>query len=460
MKAPLSIRARTSLLFAGSAAAVLMIAGLLFEHALSDRFLKQDTIELRGKMEVVGDILRGIRARADEQALPLRMNDVVSGHPGIVISVRTNAGVLFASGDRKIGSQLATEEVSPGDKPTMRMFGGRVYRYLVRRIRQASPAGGDARAVIALDVTDDQKFMTELRRYLWTGMATVFLILGWLGWVVVRHGLAPLRRVSTQVATVSTKQLDQPLEVEGVPQELRDLVAAFNAMLARLHDSFRRLSEFSSDIAHELRTPIHNLLIQTQVTLGGEESVSAYRAALQSNEEEYQRLSKMISDMLFLAKADNRLVSLKREPVVLAAEVEALFEYYEALASERSIQLVQSGHATVSADRTMIQRALSNLLSNALRFTPPGMSVQVHIRTENGKTLLSVTNPGSELPGTQRERIFERFYRVDPSRREGDADNVGLGLAITRSIVEMHDGKISADSEDGRVTFLITLPAS
>jgi two-component system, OmpR family, heavy metal sensor histidine kinase CusS len=459
MRSPLSIRARTSLLFAGSAAAVLMIAGVLFEHALGDRFLKEDTVELRGKMDVVQKILLGIRTRADEQALAPRMNDVVSGHPGIVIFVRADAGPVFASGDPRIGNQLAAESVSPGDKPAMREFGSRAYRYLVRRVPLKSANGADARAVIALDVTDDQKFVADLRRYLWTGMATVFLVLGWLGWVVVRHGLAPLRRVSTQVAAVSTKQLDQPLELEGVPQELRELVAAFNAMLARLHESFRRLTEFSSDIAHELRTPIHNLLIQTQVALGGAENLAEYRAVLQSNEEEYQRLSKMISDMLFLAKADNRQVSLKREAVDLASEVASLFEYYEALASERNIRLVQDGHAIVSADRAMIRRALSNLLSNALRFTPQGMAISVHIGTERGTASLSVANPGREIPADQRERVFERFYRIDPSRREGDVDNVGLGLAITRSIIEMHGGRIAAESANGRVTFLLTLPS-
>ena len=218
--------------------------------------------------------------------------------------------------------------------------------------------------------------------------------------------------------------------------------------------------QFIIDANHELRTPIHNLLIQTQVTLGGEESLPTYRAVLQSNEEEYQRLSKMISDMLFLAKADNKLVSLKKEPFDLASEVATLFEYYEALASERRIQLVQSGHAIVLADRAMIQRALSNLVSNALRFTPQGMPVKVHIGTEHGTALLSVANPGRDIPGEQRDRIFERFYRVDPSRREGHVDNVGLGLAITRSIIEMHDGQISVNSGDGWVTFLVKLPGS
>ena len=171
--------------------------------------------------------------------------------------------------------------------------------------------GGPVTAMIALDIAEDHDFVAELQEYFWFGMAQVALVLGCLGWIVVRHGLAPLRKVSAAVAAISTRQLDKPLEDKGVPKELRELVRAFNAMLARLHESFRRMADFSSDIAHELRTPIHNLLIQTQVTLGGQDSVDTYRAVLQSNEEEYQRLSGMISDMLFLAKADNKQASLR-----------------------------------------------------------------------------------------------------------------------------------------------------
>jgi two-component system heavy metal sensor histidine kinase CusS len=455
MRTPISITARMSLLFALSAACVLMISGAIFEHALKVRYLKEDTVELDGKMEVVRNIITSSHQFEDATEVPLWLNDIVSGHPGIIISVRTNDGVLFSAGDREVANRLVNEKAEPGMPPATRRYGNRVYRFISNRVRQGKAT---ALAVIALDITDDQNFIVAFQKNLWFGMTLVALVLGWLGWIVVRHGLTPLRTVSSMVAEISTQQLDKPLNDKGVPAELQELVAAFNTMLARLHDSFRRLSEFSSDIAHELRTPIHNLLIQTQVTLAGAESLEACRSVLQSNEEEYQRLSKMISDMLFLAKADNKQVFLKKEWVELETEVASLFDFYDALATEQGILLQQTGKARVSADRLMIQRALSNLLSNAIRFTPRGMAITVDISTENGWVNLAIRNPGPAIRQEHLERIFERLYRIDPSRREGNTDNVGLGLAITKSIMDIHGGRISVESKEGRVTFSLRLP--
>ncbi len=458
MKVAVSITARISLLFALSAAAVLLLGGFGFEYALRDRLRKEDTVELGGKMEMVRAIFSGAGGHVARADIPVRLNDIVYGHPGIIIMVKTAEGVLFSSGNISVANQLANEGEQAEKAPAIRRYGAHVYRFMSSRIEQGRPEMGTAQAVIALDITDDQNFVKEFQRYLWGGMALVSLILGWLGWAAVRHGLAPLRQVSALVAAISSKQLDKPLDDQGVPAELRELVAAFNTMLTRLHDSFRRLSEFSSDIAHELRTPIHNLLIQTQVTLAGDESLAACRAVLQSNEEEYQRLSRMITDMLFLAKADNKLLSLKKEPVALAQEVAGLFEFYEAMASERGIRLIQGGDAMVAADRLMVQRALSNLLSNALRYTPEGGEIRVEIGADRDRVNMTIANPGPGIPADQRDRIFERLYRIDPSRREGHTDNVGLGLAITRSIVEMHGGRISVDSKDGWVVFTMILP--
>jgi two-component system heavy metal sensor histidine kinase CusS len=219
---------------------------------------------------------------------------------------------------------------------------------------------------IALDVSRDQEFLTEFSEFLWFGMILAAVALGWLAWVVVRKGLSPLSDVSAMMAKISAQRLDMPVPAADVPQELKELVSSFNTMLARLNDSFRRLSEFSSDIAHELRTPIQNLMIQTEVTLTSESDVTEYRINLQSNLDEFGRLSRMISDMLFLAKVDNRLFALRRESIDLHTEVTKLFNFYEALASERNVSLTQSGAATIHADRLMIQRALSNLLSNAI----------------------------------------------------------------------------------------------
>lgn len=459
MKRPISLTARMSLLFALSAAGVLMIAGVMFERALNERLLKRDKEELSGKMELVTDIILEAHKFEDISNLPVRLNDVVFGHPGMVVAVRTEKGaVLFTAGNEHIAEQLQDELIPAAAQPVTKKYGEHFYRLSSSRVMRAVHEGGPVRVMIALDITEDHDFVTELQEYIWFGMAQVALVLGCLGWIVVRHGLAPLRKVSAMVAAISTRQLDKPLEEKGVPKELLELAMAFNAMLARLHESFRRLTDFSSDIAHELRTPIHNLLIQTQVTLSGQDNIDTYRAVLQSNEEEYQRLSGMISDMLFLAKADNKQASLRKEQVELHTEVANLFDFYEALASELGIELQQTGTAKVSADRLMMQRTLSNLLSNAIRFTPRGMAVKVSMGTENGWATLAISNPGPDIPADQRERIFERLYRIDPSRREGHTDNVGLGLAITKSIVEMHGGQISVTSQDGQVTFFLRIP--
>ncbi len=461
MKRPISLTVRMSLLFALSAAAVLMIAGATFERALDERLLRRDVEELSGKMELIREIVLSIHNFEDVSNLPIRMNDVVFGHPGIVISVRSGDGaLLFSAGDQQVAGQIQDELMPAGTEPATKRFGDRYYRYVSRPVARGAREGGPVNVMIALDVTEDRNFVSEVQRYVWLGVAQIAVVLGGLGWIIVRHGLAPLRQVSAMVAAISTRQLDKPLEDRIVPKELLALVTAFNAMLARLHEAFRHLTNFSSDIAHELRTPIQNLLVQTQVTLGGGDDVNAYRAVLQSNAEEYQRLSGMISDMLFLAKADNKQASLKREPIELDVEVGRLFEFYEALAAEQGIELRQTGAAKLFADRTMIQRALSNLLSNAIRFTPGGKAIDVAVDAADGWANIAVTNPGPEIPAEHKERIFERLYRVDPSRRQGQTDNVGLGLAITKSIVEMHGGEISMTSRDGHVTFLIRIPVS
>lgn len=459
MKMPTSLTARVSLLFAGLAAGVLLIAGLLFERAANNHFLEHDREELYGKMELIRDLLRTTTTRDAMAALPLRLHDAVSGHPGIVIMVAAGDGtMLFSIGNAEVVKHLLEGAEIGEPQPVTWSDADNTYRVVANRLALGIPGTQPARVAIAFDVTDDQQFMSEFREFLWFGMAQAALAMGFLGWVAVRAGLAPLHKMSMTMATVSAQQLDKPLPTANVPLELQELAAAFNRMLARLDDSFRRLSEFSSDIAHELRTPVNNLVMQTEVTLSRERDNTEYRAILQSNLEEFERLSRMISDMLFLAKADNKLVVLKREPIDLQAEVTRLFEFYDALAGEHGVRLVHSGTATVSGDRLMIQRALSNLLSNAIRFTPEGMAVTVTMGEDEDWVKVVVANPGPEIPAENLSRIFDRLYRVDPSRREGHTDNIGLGLAITKSIIEMHGGTISAESENGRTWFTITIP--
>ena len=226
-------------------------------------------------------------------------------------------------------------------------------------------------------------------------------------------------------------------------------------MLARLDDAFQRLSAFSADIAHELRTPLSNLLTQTQVILTQPRPLEDYREALHSNLEELQWMAQLVNDMLYLAKADHGLLMPSREALDLGDEVDALLEFFTLLAEDAQVTLVREGSAQTMGDRGMLRRALSNLLDNALRFTPPGGEVRVRI--ESGVTL-TVENSGEGIPAPLLPRLFDRFYRADPSRRAGSSEHAGLGLAITQSIVRAHGGRIYCESQAGWTRFVIELP--
>jgi two-component system heavy metal sensor histidine kinase CusS len=231
-------------------------------------------------------------------------------------------------------------------------------------------------------------------------------------------------------------------------------------MLERLEGSFRRLADFSSDIAHELRTPISNLMTQTQVVLSQPRSAEEYREILHSNLEEYERLARTIGDMLFLAKADNRLVVPRREAVDLAEEVKRLFEFYDAMASEAGVSLNLEGKGSVDGDRLMLQRAVSNLLANAILHTPKGGNVPVRIERGQDAVILTVENPSPEILPEQLDRLFDRFYRLDPSRRKDTGEGAGLGLAITKSIIEAHGGRVEAGWSKGQIRFRLWLLVS
>jgi two-component system heavy metal sensor histidine kinase CusS len=275
--------------------------------------------------------------------------------------------------------------------------------------------------------------------------------------MLARRSLAPLHRFNEQVSAVSVNRLDQRLDAGNTPAELHALALSFNNLLARLDDSFARLNAFSSDIAHELRNPLANLVGKTQLTLSRERDAGQYREALESNAEELERLSHMVADMLFLARAENAALALNWEEVNLAQLCAEVAEFYEIAAQERGIRIEVSGCGFARADPNLVRRAVGNLLSNSIRYTPDNATIDIRVSCEGGQDpRIEVSNPGNGIAPDMRERIFQRFVRGDQSRQREGAGSIGLGLSIVRSIMTLHGGEVDlASPGDGKTTFAL-----
>jgi two-component system, OmpR family, heavy metal sensor histidine kinase CusS len=266
-----------------------------------------------------------------------------------------------------------------------------------------------------------------------------------LAWWIARFGLRPLARLTARAEQISSSRLARPLPERDMPGELKELSHAFNRMLARLHESFTRLTQFSSDLAHDMRTPLTNLLAEAQVALSQPRSADDYRAVIESSVDEFQRLSRLIDSMLFLARADSAQSCLALQRLDARSEALRVAGYYESMAADAGVEIVVKGNARFEGDVLLVQRALSNLVSNALAHAPRGSTVELHCVERLRDVQLSVSDRGAGIAGPHLERIFDRFYRVDPARHNS-AHGTGLGLAIVKSIMNEHHGECCVES--------------
>jgi two-component system heavy metal sensor histidine kinase CusS len=464
MMRPKSITFRLTLFFSTASTTVLLVVGTLIGTLVEAHFEEIDLNDLNGKLELVRHTLAKARAPGDIEVVPQRLADALVGHHGLSVAVLgSDRKMLFRSPDAVFPTNILesgpAEDSSGRARPVVWEQDGQEYRGIAAAAVTGIAGQPPATVVIALNIEHHRIFMEAFQKSLWLAIAASIALTALLGWIAARRGLAPVRELADVAQGISAHRLGERLPPESVPTELADLALAFNDMLARLEGSFRRLSDFSSDLAHELRTPISNLMTQTQVAISKARSADQYREVLYSNLEEYERLARMIADMLFLAKADNGLIVPSSEAVDLAEETRELFGFYEAFAEEHAVSLVLAGAGVVRGDRLMVRRALSNLLSNAIRHTPRDGSVKVLVEPRNsGEIQLSVENPGEDIEPAHLPRLFDRFYRVDPSRQKA-SEGAGLGLAITKSIVDAHKGTIQAFSSNGSTRFAITFPA-
>ena len=457
-----SIAMRLTIFFAASATFSLLLLGLLINFLVDRHFNELDGETLHGKLELVRNALNQSRTPGDLDNLPQTLAAYLVGHPGLSVIVAFPEGrVLYStpeSAELPAGLLRGLVPAQPGRAIAWTTSGNRHFQGLsapaFSGVRDAPPLV----MVVGIDVSRHEAFLKVFLVSLWMIVCCAAGAIGLTGAFIARRELAPLRSLGDAVSTITARQLNYRVTLASVPDELVVVARAFNHMIERMEESFRALSAYASDLAHELRTPINTLLMQTQVILNKPRDAAAYRDVLSSNLEELARISRTIEDMLYLAKAENRLLLPRREAVDLAFETRQIIDYYRGLAEDKGITLEWAGSGRVEGDKLMLGRAINNLVSNAVKYTSQGGWIRVHIHDpDQAMVRLTVVNTGT-VPAEDLASIFDRFFRS--SRPQPSlADGTGLGLAITRSIMRAHEGDVVVRCENGVTTFELRFPA-
>lgn len=440
-----------------SFAVVLSVAGYSY-WALIDNLDREDDQFLADRMqEVTRDLARGPE-HWDE--LRARLAQTAAAPSGLPILVRVTSASSDDSSSIIVGSpgseSIPEIESLSAHAVELESTDGREWRVLSRIVPNEVASRPGWRVDIALDRTHEEAFLRRYQKQLLLVLTLALLVCAAGGLLIAWRELRPLREISATARIISASTLDQRLNAEPLARELAELAMTFNGMLDRLEDSFARLSQFSGDIAHELRTPINNLRGEIEVSLGRPRTDVEYRDVLGSCLEECGRLSQMVESLLFLARAEQPQALLKLDDLSLPSELETLRAFYEAAAEEAGVTLAVESppNLTLRADRSLFQRALGNLLTNALAHTPRGGHVTLKAASHANSVVIDVIDTGCGIEPEHLPHVFDRLYRADTARtsRQG----AGLGLAIVRSILELHSGNVTMTSHVGEGTTVRT----
>jgi two-component system heavy metal sensor histidine kinase CusS len=326
-----------------------------------------------------------------------------------------------------------------------RTVGGKHYRLFSSRIDGWTYQLAD-------DRTANVNLFADHRRNLLLAIIPTVIVALLGGYVLAWRGLRPLREIATTVRGVAPGHLGDRIPVAALPAELRVVAGAFNGVMDRLQDAFARLDQFAADVAHELRTPVHNLRGGIEVALGQDRTPDDYRRALGAALNEADRLGRLVDRLLFLAQAEDPRREVRREPTDVAEELNDVREFFAPVAAETgvAVRVVAAEGPTFLLDRALFQRAVSNLVGNALAHTPSGGEVRLTAEAGREGLWVTVADTGTGILPEDVPHLFDRFFRSRAARASGRG--VGLGLAIVRRVAELHGGSVTVESEPGRGT--------
>jgi two-component system heavy metal sensor histidine kinase CusS len=457
----MSIALRLGLLFAAIAAAVFVVVGAYLYQTLAHQMGRRDDTDLLNKAVLMRQILS---AASERGRLPQQVETTLGraiGQDGVTLQVSAADGRTLAGPASPIPG--APAPVPLEREPRAADIAAHTDADGAKRILSVLAPGVDGPSRVTLVRTRSDR-LAILRRYavdLLGALAVGTAVATALGFGAVRHGLRPMHGLAARARHINAQRLATRMPVDELPLELRPLSIGFNAMLDRLEDGVQRLSGFAADLAHDLRTPVNALMMQTQVALSRERTLDEYQVLLASNLEEYERLSRMIENTLFLARADNAQLAVSHDRIDVREELERIREYFEMVAEDKQIalRLDDVPSTMLSADPVLLQRAVNNLVSNAITHTPRGGAVSLGTTVDGEWLTISVANSGPGIPPEHLEHVFERYFRGDQARAAGSS--VGLGLSIVRAIMRLHGGVAEVESTLGqRTVFLLRFPLS
>ncbi|MCH2340998.1 heavy metal sensor histidine kinase [Pseudomonas sp. NPDC047963] len=446
---PRSLSLRLALMFALVSTALLGAIGFYLYQSLEREIAWRDDQALLGRLERMAALLD------DSDSI-----EVLRERPQLYANMLGNRDsllwVLGESGAPLIEInpvQLAIPQLPPADHPRLEALGDQARLAWIQIER---PRGG-LTLIAGKLLGEREQMLAAYRLKLWLALATGALLAFLLGWLVSERGLRPVRQLTRRALAIDVQHLHLRIEDSAELSELRALSEALNQMLARLEAGFAQLSRFSEDLAHEMRTPLSNLMGQTQQTLRRVRSLEDYQSLLASNQEEYERLARMINNMLFLARTEQVDAAIHRQDLDLAETVEQLGDYFEGVAEEHQMRVVNEASGSLHVDPDLLRRALANLIANALRYGATGTEVRVSCERTADNVVITVENSGEPIAEEHLPRLFDRFYRCDPSRAQ-PGDSGGLGLAIVRSIMQLHGGEVRVTSDASVTCFSLSFP--
>ena len=456
-----SLAARLTIWYAAASFAVVLGATAFLYWTLSSGIAYQDDQFLWNKIHVLRALLKA--APNDERSITQEVGEDVNGPQQAYVRILASdvRSLYEAPGmASELGAALFPEPSGLGDQmgagTVVRSRSGKPFR---TASALATRSGNDGRPVViqvAMDVTSDEELLVQYRHWLALVLIAALGVSVAAGHQIARGGLRPLRRIIRTTASIGTATLNERVALTGLPAELHELGHTFNRMLDRLEEAFAHLRQFSDDIAHELRTPIGSILGAAEVALGQARPAGEYRDALESVLEDASRMSRTVQSLLFLARSEGPAMQIERETVDLAHELGVIREFYDAAASEAGVRLEVEAAPDLAAavDRTLLQRALSNLVANGLAHTPRGGAVRIVARGHGEAVEIEVADSGCGVAPEHLPHVFDRFYRADRTRSP-TGGNVGLGLAIVKTIATLHGGSVAIDSVIGRGTRVI-----